>query len=161
LQLLAVEDEVKMAFPPLLMDLSGGDRVVGPSVPDDAVAGAILSVGDAALEVSVLEWVVLGLDRESLLRRVVARALRAGPAREDAVDLEPQVVVEPGRIVLVHHEPKSAGGCGGDAPRCGLGGDGEVAFLAVLLEGIWTAGHRSSALARRSARHPRPRKAPW
>src|SRR5262249_3189938 len=115
--------------------------VVGSTVPDDAVAGAVLAVGDAALEVAVLERVILGLHREPLLCRVVARALRRGPAGEDAIDLEPDVVVKPCGVVLVHHVSELSAGAGHWPPRRGLRSDAEVSLLPIRLERVWPAGH--------------------
>src|SRR5262245_20275357 len=41
--------------------------------------------------------------------RVERRTLRHRPRHEDAVDLEPQVEVEGGGVVTVHHEPERLG----------------------------------------------------
>ena len=160
LQLLSVEDDVEVAFAALLVELAWRHGVVRAAVPDDAVAGAVLAVGDAALEVAVGERVVLGLDGEPLLRRIVTRSLGAGPAGEHPVDLEPQVVVKTGRIVLVHHEAQRAGRGGGCALGRGLGCDREVALLPVGFERIVAAGHGVLCLPGTSARHPRSRKGP-
>ena len=47
-------------------------------------------------------------DREPLLGRVERRALRHRPALQHAVELEPQVVVVGGGVVLVHDEAVAA-----------------------------------------------------
>src|SRR5262249_10868193 len=147
---LAVEDHVDAALLPLLDDLARWIGVVGSAVPDDAVAGAVLAVGDPALEISVLERVILCLHREPLLCRVVARALRRGPAGEDSIDLEPDVVMEPCRVVLVHHVPQLSAGTG-HGPRCrGLRSDAEVSLLPVRLERVWPAGHAVQVTTSRS-----------
>ena len=78
----------------------------GAGVPDDHVAAAVLAGGDHALEVDVLDRVILDVDGEALDRRVECRPVRHGPAREYAVHLEPQVVVTPPGAVPLHDEPE-------------------------------------------------------
>ena len=57
-----------------------------------------------SLEVAVLERVVFDLDRESLVRHVVRRALWHRPRSQHAVHLQPQVEMEIPRGVLVDDE---------------------------------------------------------
>src|SRR5579871_3928200 len=73
-------------------------------IPHNHRAAAVLAFGDVALEVEVLDRVVLGAHREPLLAEREAWAARDCPALEDAVKLEPQVVVEPARGVFLNHE---------------------------------------------------------
>jgi hypothetical protein len=141
LQLLSVEEDVEVAFLQLLPGLPGGIGVVRPAVPDDAVAGAVLAVGDATLEVAVLQWMVLGLHRQPLLGRVVAGPLGTGEADQHPVQLQPDVVVEPGGVVLVHHEAKWTARGGSDARRRRFGGDREITLLAIGGEWVRASGH--------------------
>ncbi len=104
LELLAVELHHQVALLALLMGLAGRHRVVGALVPEQRVPAAILLVRDAALEAGVGQGVVLGLHREPLRLRIIAGALGEGPTRQGAVDLQPQVIVQPGRVMLVHDE---------------------------------------------------------
>ena len=62
--------------------------------------------GIVALEVRVLERVVLDVHREMTLSAPERDALRHGPARERTVALEPEVVVEPPRRVPLDDEPR-------------------------------------------------------
>ena len=82
----------------------GPDRLPGPPVPDDDVAAAVLAVGDHALEVEVLDRVVLDVDGQVTGRRVERRALRHRPADQHTADLEAEVVVEPPGSVALHDE---------------------------------------------------------
>jgi hypothetical protein len=50
--------------------------------------------------------VVLDVDGEVLLARLQRDALRHGPARESAVPLEAEVVVQPPGIVALHDEDR-------------------------------------------------------
>src|SRR3546814_4079534 len=58
----------------------------------------------SALEGRVGKRMVLGPHREAFLARIEARPACHRPALEHAVDLEPQVPVQPRRVVLLHHE---------------------------------------------------------
>src|SRR5205823_6215006 len=69
-------------------------------------ARPVLSLRDLALEVRVLERVVLDVDGEALLARLQRNPLRNGPARERSVALEAEVVVEAPRDVALDHEDR-------------------------------------------------------
>src|ERR1051326_9230336 len=80
------------------------------AVPDDDRAAAVLALGDVALELEIVERMVFGANRKPLLARHQARSSRHRPALEHAVELEPQIVMQPARRVLLHHElPAGAG----------------------------------------------------
>ena len=59
---------------------------------------------DGALEVAVVERMVLGPHRQALVVGIEARPLGHRPALEHAVQLEPEVPVQPGRVVLLDDE---------------------------------------------------------
>ena len=82
------------------------DELVRAAVPDLDRAGSVLALWDLALEGGVLERVVLDVHREVLLPRLEGNAFRHGPAGESAVALEPEVVVEPPRVVPLHDEDR-------------------------------------------------------
>ena len=105
-QLLAVQVDVQLAVGHGAgrgSSVSCGSQV--PGVPHDDVAAAVLAARDHALEVEVLERVVLDVERRPPDRRVEGRTLRHRPADQHAVDLEPEVVVQPAGPVPLHHEP--------------------------------------------------------
>src|SRR5262249_34791520 len=101
-KLLAVEGERELAFvePPVRVIL----RLPRAAIPDHHGAAAVLALGDRAFERVVLGRVVLHLHGEPLLARNEARAARDGPALHHAVELEPQVVMQPARGVLLDDE---------------------------------------------------------
>jgi hypothetical protein len=74
---------------------------------------------------------VFDVHGETLLVRTYRRPLGHGPALQHAVDLEPQIVVEPPRRVLVDDEPAPAGRAGFAE---GLGGRGWIALAPILLQ---------------------------
>src|SRR6185369_7031947 len=147
LHLLAGQHELQLA----VGDRGGGIgrlrlRRPGSPIPDDDVAGAVLAVWDHALEVEVLDRVILDVDGHPADRRIEGRALRDGPADEDPVDLEPEVVVEPGRAVALDDEPTRTAD-GRVAGR--LGRLAEVALALVGLErhrrSVWRIARRGAA----------------
>ena len=90
-------------------------RAVAPVVPDDDRARAVVARRDHALEVGVLERVVLDVDGETLLTPGAATAPWDRPALEHPVHLEAQVVVEAPRGVLLDDEEPA--GPGRPAPK--------------------------------------------
>ena len=82
------------------------EQLVRSAVPDLDRAGAVLALGDLALEARVVERVVLDADGEGPLARLERHALRYGPARKRSVPLEPEVVVQPARVVPLHDEDR-------------------------------------------------------
>ncbi len=104
-ELLAVEHELELA----VRDRGRGVerrrlRLPGAPVPDDDVAGAVLLRRDDALEVEVLDRVVLDVDGHPADVGVEGQALGDRPGDEDALDLEAEVVVEPGRPMALDDE---------------------------------------------------------
>ncbi len=105
-QLVAVELEQELA----LVE-PGGDvvqRDPRAAVPDDDGAGAVVVGRDHALEVHVVDGVVLDVHGEPLVGRIRRRPLRHRPGLQHALELEPEVVVSPARGVLLHDEPLAA-----------------------------------------------------
>ena len=111
-------------------------RLGGPGapVPDDDVAAAVLALRDHALEVEVLDRVVFHVHGHAPGARVERRTLGHGPRDEDAVDLQPEVVVQPGRAVALDDEPPGPRGRARDRPAGRLGRLPEVALALVFLE---------------------------
>ena len=95
----AVERDDRLVVPPLV-------ALVGPRVPDLHGPGAVLTLRDVALEVDVLDRVILGVDRLPVVLRVLRDAVRDRPGGEHAVALQPQVPVQAPRVVLLDHEAR-------------------------------------------------------
>ena len=111
--------------------------LVGAVVPDRHRPGAVLALRDLALEVEVLERVVLGADRPAVLLRVLGDAA-SGIAQEASAPSRSRRRSQCRRVALCSWTTKrGALGCGG-LPRPSAPASREVAFLAV-------AGQRSSA----------------
>src|SRR5271156_4831079 len=93
---------------------------VGAVVPDGDMVGA---VGDGVLELHVVNRVVLRATGHPPVLRVDRGAARDRPRHQDAVDLQPKVVVVAARRVMLDHElwpavaPSSASRLLGTSPR--------------------------------------------
>ncbi len=135
-QLLPVHVGMQLAVADRPARVGGADRLPRPGVPHDDVAAAVLTGRDHALEVEVLDGVVLHVHRQAAHLRVEGRALGHGPAHQHAVDLEPEVVVEAARPVPLHDEPRSV--AIGDPLAGRLRGAGEVPLASV---GVEQVGH--------------------
>jgi hypothetical protein len=82
------------------------EELVRAGVPDLDRARAVLALGDLALEAGVVERMVLDVHGEVPLARLERHALRHRPGEEDAVALEPEVVVEAARIMALDDEDR-------------------------------------------------------
>src|SRR6186997_3219601 len=82
------------------------DQLVGAAVPDLHRSRAVVAGRDLALEAPVRERVILDVDGEVLRAGLERHAFGDGPARERAVPLEPEVVVEPTSVVPLDHEDR-------------------------------------------------------
>jgi hypothetical protein len=102
----AVEHEREMAF--VEPEVWIAFRHPGSAVPHDHGAAAVLALRDVALEIEIGERMILGVHGEALVACDEARPARDRPALEHAVELEPQVEVQPPRIMPLHHEREGA-----------------------------------------------------
>ena len=103
-QPLAVQDDLDLAVGPL-------QHLVGAVIPDGDGAAAVLAARDLAVESRVLQRVVLGVHGQVVLRRVVGDALRQRPGDEHPVAFQPEIPVQPARVVLLHHEDARLPAC--------------------------------------------------
>jgi len=128
-ELLALERERQAAL------LQAGVRIAvgkpAPTVPDHDGAPAIFALGDGAFEFVVLDGVILDMDGEPLLARDQARAAGDRPALHHAVELQPEVVVQPAGGMLLDDEPIALGP---RRPPARLRGDVELALALVDLQ---------------------------
>lgn len=107
-EFLPCQAELEGALAQVVVDIA--HRRPDALVPDDHRTAAIFAFGDHALEVDIVEGMVLRLHRQPLVGRIERRTFRHRPAFQHAVDLKPQIVVVGGRMVFVHDEAVAAGG---------------------------------------------------
>jgi hypothetical protein len=111
-QLVASQDHLELTFAQRPARVVGRLRLVSPPVPHDHIAAAVFALRDRALEVVVVQRVVLDTDGRPLELRVLTRALGDGPADEHAVNLQAEVVVEAPGPVPLHYESAPDGSPG-------------------------------------------------
>ncbi|MGY4356834.1 hypothetical protein ACVW0J_003327 [Bradyrhizobium sp. i1.7.7] len=143
MQLVAVERELEVALLEAALGILG---LPGAAVPEHDRAAAILPFRNRAFEIAIVERMVLDLDRQPLVMRIERGSLGDRPRLEHAVELEPQIIVQSRRIVLLDHEaPLRRWRHRGLARRlrCLL----EIAFLSV--GGEFSQHDRSRILFRR------------
>ncbi len=126
-----VEAEMQLALLQPLRRI--GKRLPPALIPEHDRAGAVIALGDDALEVAVAEGVILGPYRQPLLRRIEARPLRHRPAEERALPFEAEVIVQPGGVVLLHDEAQPFA-ARLRAAGAGFGRAVEIAHPAILVE---------------------------
>ena len=110
MQTLALEGKLEIA---LRQHLLGGPRSVQlpiAAVPQHDRAAAILTLGNGTFEVAIIKWMVFDLDRKPLVMGIERRPFGHGPGFENAIQFEPQIVVEAGGVVLL--DDKAATGRG-------------------------------------------------
>ncbi len=134
-QLLAVQREFEHALFERLLRIAL-QRLPGAAIPQQHRAAAVFALRDHPLEPAVVERMVLDLDRQAFFVRVEARAFRDRPAFQNPVELQPEIVVQPPRRVLLDDvgqpflDPRStARGRSGRLRRLP-----EIAFLSVEFE---------------------------
>src|SRR5262249_12824430 len=82
------------------------EELVGAVIPDLDRPGPVLARGDLARKRRVVERMVLDVDRKGPGAWLEWNALGHGPGGEDAVALEPEVVVEAAGGVLLNDEDR-------------------------------------------------------
>ena len=117
LQLLAVEAKLQVALGQHRDSFSLGSRHILPlhrnwrkrlpsaNIPNHHRARAVIAFRDDALKIEIRNRMILHLHCQPLVRRIERRSLRHRPRFQDALHLEPKVIMQPRGIVLLHHEP--------------------------------------------------------
>ena len=126
-----VPSSVNFSLPARYDSSASPSAVPGSVVPDHDGAAAVFAFGDRAFELAVLQRMVFDLDGQALFRRIEAGAFWDGPAYEDAVHFEAEIVVQARGVVFLDDEAMAgARGFFG----LGLGRAGEVSLLVDIHE---------------------------
>ena len=80
------------------------DRCPVPLVPEHHRTAAIFTLGDRAFKTGIGQGMVLGPHRQPLVIGIEAGPLGHGPALEDTVQLQTEIIVQPAGSVLLHDE---------------------------------------------------------
>ncbi len=129
LHALAIENDFEMAFRKVRHRIHGGLRFPGAAIPKLHRAAAIFALRNGAFEGAIFQRMIFHLDRQALHRRIERRRLGHGPGLVDAVQLQPQVVMQPCRIVALDDEAARLRFRRRAALR--LSGHVEIAFRAI------------------------------
>ena len=110
-------------------------HIIVAAIPDHDSAAAVVALRDHALEILVIDRVILDLDREMFFAPLPGDALGHGPGFQNAVHLQPEIVVQPARVMFLNDEARRAR----DPLRprlflraARLGGDGKISFPLVF-----------------------------
>ena len=128
-----MEDELQIALGEAFAGVA--DRLPRPLVPQHHRAAAVIALGDGALEVAIVERVVLDMDREALLLGIEARPIGHRPRHQHAVALEAEIEMHPRRVVFLDQVAVTGLRSVGNA-AAGLGGAGKIAFGAIGCEAV-------------------------
>src|SRR3984893_16499812 len=109
-QTLSLQDEFKVAASKRFLW-----RLVAFGLPISAVPelnrpAAIFALGDRSLEVPIIEWMILDLDREPLVMGIERWDAGDGPRFKDTIELKSKIVMQPRCRMLLDDEPPPIGG---------------------------------------------------
>src|ERR1700686_512256 len=129
------------------------------AIPDHHGTAAIFALRDGALKAFVRDRMVLDVDGETFFAGIETRATRDRPAFHNAVELEPQIVMQPPCRMFLNHITVAAAFF---PTAARLRRDAELSFLAVDFEGhvqparlrrlVLTAPRLRDAVLERAAR---------
>ena len=131
LELFTVELELEVAL--LISGDRIADRMPGASIPYHHRARSVLTRRNDAFEAAVFERMVLDVHRQPLVVRVEAWSLGHRPAQQDAVQLEPEVVVQVAGRMFLDDEAQLLRLAADDA-AARLGRGPKIALLAVAFQ---------------------------
>ncbi len=130
---LSGENEFEIAFLQRFFGRRIAFRSPKAAIPQHHRAAAILALGNRALEIAIVERVILHLDGETLVVGIERGTARHRPGFEHAVEFQAEIVMQAGGGVLLDHIAAMLGL--GDARRAaGLGRLLEVALGPVFGE---------------------------
>jgi hypothetical protein len=109
-QSLALERELQVAAAQRLLGRLGPLRNPVAAIPKLHGAAPILAGRNRSFEITVIERMILHLDRETLVGGIVGGAASHRPRLEHAIELEPQVVMQAPRGVLLNDEAQPVRG---------------------------------------------------
>src|SRR6185369_15210291 len=98
---LAAEGEMEMTFLNGLARVLARLRLPSAAVPQHHRAATIFSPGNDALELAIIEWMILGPNRKALVVGIERRPLGHGPALQHPIQFKAEVPVQPRRIMLL------------------------------------------------------------
>src|SRR6185295_8725506 len=107
---LAMENEFDLALGYRLARVGARSfELPSAAVPHLDGPAAVLALRDRALEIAVVERMVLDLDGQPLVARIERGPARHRPRAQDAVELDAEIVVQSRRRMFLHDEARVLG----------------------------------------------------
>ena len=106
LQFFSGENEFEFAVAKCLLGIFVTERRPEAAIPQHHRAAAVLAFGNGAFEIAVVEGMVFDFDRQPLVIGIDRRTLGNRPGLEHAVQFEPQIVMQPRRVMFLNDEAK-------------------------------------------------------
>lgn len=108
-QPLAGQDKLDLTVPEFVVRVD--KSFPGTAIPGFHRPGAVMSVRDRALEVSIVQRMILDMDGNSLVRGIHGGAFAHRPAPQHVIVLQAEIPVQPGpmRLMLLHDEDRRFG----------------------------------------------------
>ncbi|MNZ55952.1 hypothetical protein D3C78_738880 [compost metagenome] len=138
-QLLALQTKAQLALGVSLTGISF--RLPDATVPDDDITGAVMPFGYAALEVGVVERVVLDMHRQAADLRVKRWSFGDCPAFQGAIEFQAKVIVQVAGVVFLDAVLQGVRVFAAGRFAQGFGCGVEVTFALVFLQEL---GHGDS-----------------
>src|SRR5690606_28932645 len=79
----------------------------GGLIPEHYGTAPVFAFGNGAFEPTIIEGMILDMDRQALVGGVGRGSLGDGPALEHTVEFEPEIIVEPRRVVFLHDKAQT------------------------------------------------------
>ena len=105
---LAVQDESQMTF--LQRRMRFALRLPASPVPQHDRAAAIFALRDCPFECSIRQRMVFGVHGQPFVGRIKAWSLRDSPAQQNAVEFQPEIVMQPRGVMFLDQIGKSLAG---------------------------------------------------
>ncbi len=158
-ELISGENEFEFALAQLLFRALVAHRRPETAIPNHHGAAAVLTFGNGAFEVAVVERMIFDFNGEALDLRIDGRTLGDGPGFEYAIEFETKIVMQSRCVVLLDYEAQMLRRPDESGPTR-FGGFREVALGAIF--GKLSACHllRSASLRRPTKFNHPPRVRP-
>ena len=113
-QFFPVQAELDFSLFQLLQRAEVALQVKSPTVPYHHCSRAIIAFRNFPFEIAVVQRMILGHDRQPLVRVALRRSLGHGPRLQRPIDGQPEIVVQPRGPVLLNHKRVAVLGPGTD-----------------------------------------------
>ena len=133
-QFFALQAKLELALGITLMGVTL--RLPDAAIPDDDIARPVVAFRDMALEIGIVQRVVLDVHGQAAHVRVQRRAFGDRPALQRTAQLQAEIVMQVAGVVFLNAELQRMGFFATAAFATGLGRCVEVALARVFLQGL-------------------------